>query len=149
MLSTESLPSMRSLFQILPYINSRMTIPVHLAALYKALLSYRYWYPTTFLFVFLLRYIRVLISFHGTTQYRPAPLLSDPTYHISDITIIMPTTNLLLTTLHNVIRSVLVHPIPKFIIATGGSEAAAQIHKFKAMFPDPRLLVPHCGKANR
>jgi hypothetical protein len=147
--SITNVPAMRSLIHMSSYSISSTTILVRLAALYKLLLSYKYWYLTTFLYVFLFRYIRVFISLNGTFRYRPAPLLFDPTYQISDITIIIPTTNLMSTALHNVVRSVLVHPIPKVIISTAGTEAAAQMRKFKAILPDPRLLVLHRDKANR
>ncbi|KAF1836877.1 hypothetical protein BDW02DRAFT_614055 [Decorospora gaudefroyi] len=89
------------------------------------------------------------MSLYGTYIYRPTPIPPNPTYGVSDITIIIPTTDLMSITLHNVLQSILVHRVPKLIIPTGGIDAAAQIQRFKEMFPDRPVLVLHRDMASR
>ncbi|CAN9165192.1 unnamed protein product [Alternaria alternata] len=52
-------------------------------------------YPLSFLFIFFLRYIRVVTSLYGTYRYRPTPIPLSPTYHTTDVTVIIPTTDLI------------------------------------------------------
>lgn len=52
-------------------------------------------YPLSFLFLFLLRYIRVVTSLYGIYKYRPTPIPLSPTYHTTDVTVIIPTTDLI------------------------------------------------------
>ncbi|KAH6869921.1 hypothetical protein BKA58DRAFT_315464 [Alternaria rosae] len=103
----------------------------------------------SFLFVFLLRYLRVLISLYGTYRYRPTPIPLNPTYHINDVTVIIPTTDLMCETLHNVVRSILNQSVPKLIIATAGTQAAEQFRAFRTLFPEGRVVVLHRVKASR
>jgi len=110
---------------------------------------YRNIYPICFLFVFLLRYTRVLISLYGTYRYRPTPIPLNPTYHINDVTVIIPTTDLMCETLHNVVRSILSQRVPKLIIATAGTQAAEQFRSFRALFPESKVMVAHRVKASR
>ncbi|KAL1792305.1 hypothetical protein ACET3X_008812 [Alternaria dauci] len=110
----------------------------------------RRFYPLTFLFVFLLRYIRVITSLYGTYKYQPTPIPLEPTYHITDVTVIITTTYLMSKTLHHVVRSILNHQkIPRLVIATAGIEAAEQFHAFRTLFPDRRVTVSHRVKASR
>ena len=58
----------------------------------------------SFLAVFLLRYARVLTNIVGKVRYRPEPIPSNPTYHASDITVVLPTTDLISEIFHHVIQ---------------------------------------------
>ncbi|CAN9422545.1 unnamed protein product [Alternaria alternata] len=108
-------------------------------------------YPLSFLSIFLLRYIRVVISLYGTYRYRPTPIPLSPTYHTTDVTVIIPTTDLMSSTLRHVIRTILSQNIPKLIIATAGIEAAEQSNAFRALFPEDgqRIILSHRLKASR
>jgi hypothetical protein len=127
---------------ILPVLNCVTEWPI-----YQYL--HRNIYPISFLFVFLLRYIRVLTSLYGTYKYRPTPIPLNPTYHITDVTVIIPTTDLMSNTLHHVVRSILDQQVPKLIIATAGTQAAEQFRVFRALFPESRVIVSHRVKASR
>jgi hypothetical protein len=53
-------------------------------------------YPLSFLFIFLLRYIRVVNSLYGKYKNRPTPIPLSPTYHTTDdVTVIISTTDII------------------------------------------------------
>ncbi|KAH7075350.1 hypothetical protein BKA63DRAFT_533074 [Paraphoma chrysanthemicola] len=76
-------------------------------------------------------------------RYHATPVPHKTTYHASDITVVIPTIDLALATLHRVVSSILRHPVSQLIIATAGPIADAQLADFQAGFCDSRVLVLH------
>jgi hypothetical protein len=99
--------------------------------------------------VFLLRYTRIIASSIGNYKYRPTPLPNASTYHGSNITVVIPTTNLMTHTLHRVVRSILKHPVAKLVISTAGPKIKEQRETFQLLFPDHRVLILHRDEASQ
>jgi hypothetical protein len=85
----------------------------------------------------------------GSIRYRPTPIPSNPKHQASDVTVVIPTTEILSETFRDVVHSILRHPVHKLIIATAGTEAMEQEEAVKAMIEDSRILIVHREHANR
>lgn len=96
-----------------------------------------------FLGVFLLRYARGIANIFGNLHYRPIPIRSDLFHKATDITVVLPTTDIMSATIHRVLRSILVHPIHNIIISTTGPKAQDQVEAFTELFHDPRIVLIH------
>lgn len=106
-------------------------------------------YICLFTAVFLLRYTRGIANVFGSLRYRPAPVRSNLLYKPADITVLIPTTDVMSTTVHRVLRSILAHPISSIIITTAGPKAKEQTAAFKELFQDSRVLLIHRGGVSR
>jgi hypothetical protein len=102
-----------------------------------------------FVFVFLFRYIRVALTVLGHSKYRSMPISKTPKYKASDVTVVIPTTDMMPETFHRVVRSILKHSISKLIITTAGPKAQAQEAPFLSLFSDSRIMVLHCDGTGR
>jgi hypothetical protein len=87
------------------------------------ILPYHWWFTA----VFVLRYIRVVGTIVGSIRYRPTPIPSNPKHQASDVTVVIPTTEILSETFRDVVHSILRHPVHKLIIATAGTEALTYV----------------------
>lgn len=101
--------------------------------------------PTTlaFISVFLFRYTRVALTVLGHSLYRPTAISKSPKYKVSDVTVFIPTTDIMPETFRRVVRSVLKHPISQLIITTAGPKAKADRTAFMTLFSDPRIMLLH------
>jgi hypothetical protein len=102
-----------------------------------------------FALVFLFRYTRVALTVLGHSRYRPTAISKFPTYKASDVTVVIPTTDMMPETFHTVVRSILKHSISKLIITTAGSKARVQEAEFPSLFSDPRIMFLHCDEKGR
>lgn len=80
-------------------------------------------YLGLFAFLFLFRYIRVLLSILGNHRYLSASMLSNPSYHARDVTVVIPTMDIMSDTFHHVIKSIMKHSVARIIISTAGPKA--------------------------
>jgi hypothetical protein len=102
-----------------------------------------------FIFIFLFRYTRVALTILGHSRYHPTPISKTPKYQALDVTVVIPTTNLMLETFHRVMRSVLEHPISRLIITTAGPTAKSQETAFRSLFSNSRIMILHRDGAGR
>lgn len=93
--------------------------------------------------VFLLRYTRGILNILGNFQYRPMAVQSGLMYKAADITVVLPTTDIMSATIHRVMRSMLVHPVKKIVISTAGPKAHNQAAAFADLFRDERIVLIH------
>lgn len=117
-----------------------------LSLVWDKIRPYSYW---LFVVTFSIRYSRVLINMVGRHRYRPIPIPSNPTYHASAVTVVVPTTELNSTVFHDIVESIARHPVHKIIVVAAGAEAFEDIEPFKSKFADPRILVLHHQHADR
>jgi hypothetical protein len=103
----------------------------------------------SFIFVFLLRYTRVITTIIGNLRYRPTRTSPSPTYTPSEVTVVITTVDVVPETFHKVVRSILAHSIAKLIISTAGSKAKDKEAAFLFSFSDPRILLLHRDIASR
>ena len=110
---------------------------------------FQFRYLHAFMALFFFRYIPVVISMYGNAKYRSTTIPNKPSYHASNVTVVIATANLMSDNLHKVIRSILAHPIEKFILASAGSAAEEQKKNFQLLFEDSRLDFVHSEDINR
>ncbi|KAF1917108.1 hypothetical protein BDU57DRAFT_575823 [Ampelomyces quisqualis] len=79
----------------------------------------------------------------GNHRYRSVSRPSDTTYHARDVTVVIPTTDILSNTFHHVVNSILKHSVAHIVIPTAGTKAKGQRAAFETLFSDPRILVLH------
>jgi len=100
-------------------------------------------------FVFLLRYTRVAMTIIGNLKYRQTDVSRSPKFNASDLTVVIPTTDIMPETFHRVVRSVLAHSVAKLIISTAGPKAEKDEEAFRFLFSDPRIALVHRDVASR
>jgi hypothetical protein len=99
--------------------------------------------------VFLLRYTRVIASSIGNYKYRPTPTPRTPSYRVTDVTVVICTTDIMSETFVKVVQSILKHSIAKLIISTAGPKIKAQSEAFEMLLADPRIVMLHREQASR
>ncbi|KAF9698179.1 hypothetical protein EKO04_003469 [Ascochyta lentis] len=102
-----------------------------------------------FLAVFGLRYIRVISNIIGNVVYRPSCVAWKPKYDASDVTVMIPTMGLNSELLHQVVKSILLHPIAKLIIVTNGPDFEDNCSSFRDVIADPRISHLDCENKGR
>jgi hypothetical protein len=94
-------------------------------------------------FVFLLRYTRVAMSIIGNLRYRPTSRSTSPKFKASDLTVVIPTTDIMPETFHRVVRSVLAHSVAKLVISTAGPKVEKDEEAFRFLCSDQRIVLLH------
>lgn len=106
-------------------------------------------YLWSLLVVFGLRYIRVISNIIGDILYMPTSLPRNPKYNASDVTVTIPTIGLDYVLLHQVIESILVHPITRLLVVASGPDFQEKMEAFRELVSDSRVQLFHCDHAAR
>ncbi|KAK7436847.1 hypothetical protein VKT23_014483 [Stygiomarasmius scandens] len=99
--------------------------------------------------LFLFRYVRSVVNAIAYYRARPTPIPAKPTYHPSDVTVVIPTVKIGTPDFECVVRTILNHPIAALIITTAGEQALSQFQEFKDKFTDSRVIHLHRQVPNR
>lgn len=100
-------------------------------------------------FIFLFRYTRVAMTIIGNLRYRPTSISTSPKFSASDLTVVIPTTDIMPETFHRVVRSVLAHSVAKLVISTAGPKAGKDEEAFRSLLSDPRIVLLHRDVVSR
>ncbi|KAH3905530.1 hypothetical protein HBI56_200340 [Parastagonospora nodorum] len=89
------------------------------------------------------------MSIIGNLRYRPTSRSTSPKFKASDLTVVIPTTDIVPETFHRVVRSVLAHSVAKLVISTAGPKAEKDEGAFRFLFSDQRIVLLHREVASR
>ncbi|KAF2185243.1 glycosyltransferase family 2 protein [Zopfia rhizophila CBS 207.26] len=106
-------------------------------------------YLWSFIFLFFFRYTRLIVNSIAYYLSRPFPIPSKPTFPLSDVTVVISTTNINTSVFTECVRSILNHSISALIITTAGNAVPSQISAFLDNHQDPRIKLLHQSDPNR
>lgn len=99
-------------------------------------------YTQIFGFLFLFRYIRLLISIFGYWIYKPIPIPSNPTLTSNDTTVIVPTVDPFNLDFAECIFSIAAtKPASIIIVTAGGYQNFKQASTYSNLLPQSNILV--------
>ncbi|KAF2432771.1 hypothetical protein EJ08DRAFT_584889 [Tothia fuscella] len=106
-----------------------------------------------FIFLFLFKYLRLIVHSFSVGLYKPAPVSAHPTFDRSDCTVILPTVEPTNVYFKRCLRSVLANNPRALLIVTVGKEnfrhAEEVVAPFRKSHPKVTIQVTKAPKANK
>ncbi|OCL14693.1 glycosyltransferase family 2 protein [Glonium stellatum] len=109
--------------------------------------SYQAW--KVFIFLFLFRYVRVIVNTTSFLLARLKPIATHPTIYPRDITVVITTVRVTSSDFKECVRSILASGVASIIVSTVGEERKTLAVSFAHSLSTDRIIVVHTDTANR